>query len=178
MEMPMKLTSTLMLGSVVLSGCASLSPPAQNAVAELKPTQGNTVSGTATFVERGDKMLVEVRLKGLAPGLHGFHVHEKGDCSAPDASSAGAHFNPTAKAHGNPLSGEHHAGDLGNVTADAQGNAVFAIELPVRDFSLANNAPDSIVGRSLIVHADLDDLKTQPAGNSGKRVACAVITLR
>jgi Cu-Zn family superoxide dismutase len=178
LEMPMKLTSTLMLGSIVLSGCANLSPPAQNAVAELKPTQGNTVSGTTTFVERGDKVLVEGRLTGLPPGLHGFHVHEKGDCSAPDASSAGAHFNPTAKAHGNPLSGEHHVGDLGNVTADAQGNAVLVIELPVRDFSLANNAPDSIVGRSLIVHADPDDLKTQPAGNSGKRVACGVITLR
>jgi Cu-Zn family superoxide dismutase len=174
----MKLTSTLALGSIVLSGCAYLSPSAQNAVAELKPTQGNTVSGTTTFVQRGDKVLVEGRLKGLAPGLHGFHVHEKGDCSAPDGSSAGGHFNPTAKAHGNPSSSEHHGGDLGNLTADAQGNAVFAIEVPLRDFSLDKNVPNSIIGRGLIVHADPDDFKTQPTGNSGKRVACGVITLR
>jgi Cu-Zn family superoxide dismutase len=114
---------------------------------------------------------VEGEISGLTPGKHGFHVHEKGDCSAPDGASAGGHFNPTHQNHGAPSSPHRHAGDLGNITADKKGNAKFNF----RDKVIRLSGEDSIMGKSLILHADPDDMKTQPTGNSGKRVACGVI---
>jgi Cu-Zn family superoxide dismutase len=108
--------------------------------------------------------------------MHGFHIHEKGDCSAPDASSAGSHFNPGSKPHGGPSGGDRHGGDLGNLSADNYGTAT--VKLNVEGISVAQGAPNSIVGRALIVHADADDLKTQPTGNSGKRIACGVIAAK
>jgi len=123
-------------------------------------------------------VLVDARIDGLTPGLHGFHIHEKGDCSAPDGTSAGGHFNPSGMPHGDPAQAGHHAGDLGNLRADAQGNAKLQMSIPTQEITLAANAPHSIIGRSLIVHADPDDFKTQPTGNSGKRVACGVISLK
>jgi Cu-Zn family superoxide dismutase len=167
---------TLMLGALLLSGCASMSSSGPAAVAQLHATQGNTTAGTATFTQEGDKVWVQADITGLAPGLHGFHIHEKGDCSAADASSAGGHFNPGGKPHGGASGAERHGGDLGNLIADYDGKAT--LKIVVDGVSLAKDAPDSIVGRGLIVHADPDDYKTQPTGNSGKRVACAVISLR
>lgn len=171
----MKLLPALALCVVVLPGCAIFSPPVPIAVAELKPTQGNTVSGTTSFVKHGSDILVDARIKGLKPGSHGFHIHEVGNCSAPDGSSAGGHFNPTSETHGDPAAPKHHGGDLGNLTADANGNAV--LNITIHGVTLDKTAPNSIVGRGLIVHADADDYATQPTGNSGKRVACGVITL-
>jgi Cu-Zn family superoxide dismutase len=121
----------------------------------------------------GDQVLVEAEIKGLTPGLHGIHIHEKGDCSAPDATSAGGHFNPAGKPHGGPEGAERHAGDLGNLIADSYGTAI--LKVTVGGISIVKDAPNSVIGRSLIVHADPDDYKTQPTGNSGKRVACAII---
>jgi Cu-Zn family superoxide dismutase len=167
---------TLILGALLLAGCASMSSSGPAAVAVLKPTQGNTANGTATFTQEGDKVLVQADITGLAPGLHGFHIHEKGDCSAADASSAGGHFNPGGKPHGASSGTERHGGDLGNLIADYDGKAT--LKITVDGVSLAKDAPNSVVGRGLIVHADPDDYKTQPTGNSGKRVACAVISLR
>ncbi len=174
----MRLISTLLLGGAVLSGCASVPAPTPIAAAQLNPTQGNTANGTVSFVQQGDKLLVDARVDGLTPGLHGFHIHEKGDCSAPDGSSAGGHFNPAGMPHGDPAHAEHHAGDFGNLKADAQGNASLQLSIPMQQVTLANGAPNNIVGRALIVHADPDDYKTQPTGNAGKRVACGVISLK
>jgi Cu-Zn family superoxide dismutase len=106
----------------------------------------------------------------LKPGKHGIHVHEKGDCSAPDAASAGAHFNPTNQHHGGPMTAEHHAGDFGNIEADASGKAHVDWK-----GKMSLSGADSIIGRSLVVHEKEDDLKTDPSGNSGARQACGVI---
>jgi Cu-Zn family superoxide dismutase len=117
-----------------------------------------------------------VQLTGLAPNSeHGFHVHEKGDCSAPDATSAGPHFNPGGAQHGRPGSGMHHMGDLMNLRADAKGAVSAEVELAGLTLS---PGPNSIVGRALVVHRDPDDYASQPAGNSGPRIACGVITAR
>ncbi len=148
------------------------------AVTELSPTQGNSASGTATFVERSGKILVDGRFKGLTPGTHGIHIHEKGDCSAADAMSAGGHYNPTGEPHGAPGSARHHGGDLGNLTADANGDATLSATLDTARFGMGNLAGNTIAGRSLVIHADPDDLTSQPAGNSGKRVACGVIRMQ
>ncbi|HZP91751.1 MAG TPA: superoxide dismutase family protein [Burkholderiales bacterium] len=140
----------------------------------LAPTKGNQVSGTVNFSQRGDMVLVEAKVTGLKPNAsHGFHIHEKGDCSAPDASSAGGHFNPTGMPHGAPTADKHHGGDLGNLKADANGFAQLSIQ--VSGVSLGADA-NSIIGRAVIVHANPDDLKSQPAGNAGPRVACGLIS--
>jgi Cu-Zn family superoxide dismutase len=145
---------------------------AQTATATLAPTAGNSATGSVTFVQKGDKVTVAAKVTGLAPGGHGFHIHEKGDCSAPDATSARGHFNPTGKAHGNPESPDHHAGDMPMLQADASGNASLTAELT--GISIGSGATD-IIGKSVIVHKDADDYKTQPTGNSGARLACGVI---
>jgi Cu-Zn family superoxide dismutase len=142
------------------------------AIAVLHPTAGNKVSGTVTFTEDADGVKVHAEITGLTPGNHGFHVHEFGDCSAPDATSAGAHFNPTNKPHAGPDAPERHVGDMGNVEADASGKAT--LDYVDHDMSLTNDQK-SVIGRSVIVHTKADDLKTQPTGDSGARVACGVI---
>jgi Cu-Zn family superoxide dismutase len=158
----------------LLSACAGGIPAGRvdGASAQMAPTQGNKVSGTVTFSQAGDKIRVAAELSGLTPGLHGFHIHEKGDCSAPDGTSAGGHFNPTSKPHGNPEQGEHHGGDMLQLVADA--NGVARQMSYIQGVSLADG-PTSIIGRSVIVHAAPDDYKTQPTGNSGARQACGVI---
>ena len=141
------------------------------AVAEMKPTQGNNVQGTVTFEPlSGGQVKVTAHLTGLTPGSHGFHIHENGDCSAPDATSAGGHYNPTGSPHGEP-SPEHHMGDLGNVEAGQDGMAHYENTVSFVELEGAN----SIVGKAVIVHADPDDLKSQPSGNAGARLACGVI---
>ncbi len=128
--------------------------------------------GTVTFSEVADGVRVQASITGLAPGKHGFHVHEKGDCSAPDASSAGDHFNPTGQPHGAPDSSARHEGDMGNIEADASGTA----NLNYVDHTLSLVPGDrSIVGHAVIVHANPDDLTSQPSGNAGARLACGVI---
>lgn len=158
-----------------LAVCAAVAAHAQSALAVLEPTAGNSARGTVTFEQRGDKVLVDAKLLGLAPGGHGFHIHEKGDCSSSDGTSAGGHFNPTAKPHGNPSSAEHHAGDMPALVADPLGNATLQAELA--PMSVGGGATD-IVGKAVIVHKDVDDFTTQPTGNSGARVACGVIRAR
>lgn len=141
------------------------------ATATLHPTEGNEVSGTVTFtvVENGVKIVADV--KHLKPGKHGFHIHEHGDCSAHDGSSAGGHFNPTNGVHAGPTDPNRHVGDLGNLEANEHGNAHYERV----DNLLQLGGKDTIVGRSIVVHADEDDFHTQPTGNSGGRVACGVI---
>ena len=162
----------LVSATTLLAACASMEAAGPKATATLEPRSGSTVSGTVNFYAAGEKLRVEARIAGLTPGEHGFHVHEAGDCSAPDASSAKGHFNPAAKQHGHYGGAEHHAGDMPNLFADANGNATVSGEVTM--LSLGSDA-NSIVNRSVVIHADPDDYKSQPAGNSGKRVACGTI---
>ena len=158
-----------------LAGCAGYSS-GPSATAKLEPTRGNTAAGTVTFVQWGEVVKVSGSISGLKPGAeHGFHVHEKGDCSSGDGLSAGGHFNPGGKPHGHHGMGEHHTGDLPSVNADASG--VAAIHFESRTIRVGGSAND-IVGKGLIVHRDPDDFKTQPTGNAGPRLACAVITAK
>lgn len=158
-----------------LAACAGGGSGYGSAEAVMSPTKGNATSGTVSFKQEGSKVVVNARISGLTPGAHGFHIHEKGDCSAPDATSAGGHFNPGGKAHGHPDHADHHVGDMPQLMADASGNATLTATLsgPTIGDGAAN-----IVGRSVIVHAAPDDFKTQPTGNSGARVACGVIAAR
>jgi Cu-Zn family superoxide dismutase len=187
----MRLAGLVTLAALVLWGCKPTSqvPSASNpgsqasaatdsamtvATAVLSPTKGHDVKGTVTFTQESTGLRVVADITGLKPGEHGFHVHEKGDCSAPDASSAGGHFNPTGMPHGGPNSEKHHLGDLGNLTADASGHA----HLDTVFTFLALSGTNSIVGHSVIVHEGKDDLTSQPTGNAGARVACGVIELK
>ena len=166
------LTAALALAG---AGCSEhQTKPAADASVTLAPTAGNSVAGNLKLTFAGDEVRVQGQLAGLQPGsTHGFHFHEKGDCSAPDGSSAGGHFNPHGMAHGNPSAMPHHAGDIPNQIADAQG--VAKVDVVVHGVSLGTGASDDVVGRSIIVHKDRDDYTSQPAGNSGARVACGVI---
>lgn len=141
------------------------------AVAVLYPTEGNEAHGMVHFIEVDSRVRVVADLEGLAPGAHGFHVHQYGDCSAPDGTSAGGHFNPDGTPHGAPDASERHVGDLGNVSADDTGKA----HLEWTDSFLSFSGPHSILGRGVIVHAEADDFTSQPTGNAGARVACGVI---
>ncbi|MFN0085634.1 MAG: superoxide dismutase family protein [Blastocatellia bacterium] len=146
-------------------------PAITRAVAVLHSTEGNKVHGTVTFTQEGDKVKVSAHIMGLTPGSHGFHIHEFGDCSARDGASAGGHFNPAAAAHGAQDASPRHVGDLGNITAGADGMA----HVEFTDAMLKFDGPGSIIGRGVIVHAAADDFKTQPTGNAGGRQACGVI---
>lgn len=143
-----------------------------SATAELHALKdGGKAHGTVTFTRTDDGIRVVADIKGLTPGEHGFHIHEKGDCSDPEGKSAGGHFNPTGMAHGAPMAEPHHAGDFGNLTADADGEA----KLDMVSKDLRFDGENSILNRAVIVHAKADDLKSQPAGDSGARIACGVI---
>jgi Cu-Zn family superoxide dismutase len=144
---------------------------ASKAVAVLHSTMGNEVTGLVTFVSTSEGVRVTADVQGLTPGKHGFHIHEYGDCSAPDGSSAGGHFNPEGKPHGGPTESNRHVGDMGNITADTNGKAHFEWT----DKLLSLRGAHSIIGRAVIVHAGEDDLKSQPTGDAGARVACGVI---
>lgn len=143
----------------------------QEAVAIIRPTKGNAVEGVVKFSSSENGVKIVADISHLKPGSHGFHIHEFGDCSAEDGSSAGGHFNPTKRMHGSPDVLERHVGDLGNIEADEKGFAHFERV----DKMLKLNGPDTIVGRSVVVHTDPDDFKTQPTGNSGGRIGCGVI---
>jgi superoxide dismutase, Cu-Zn family len=153
------------------SGGATAAPTGKTAVAKLMPTQGNNTRGEVTFTQDAKGVHITGSFTGLAFGEHGFHIHEKGDCSAPDASSAGGHFNPTSAHHGARDATDRHAGDLGNLKADPYGMA----RLDITDDKISLDGPSSIIGKAVIIHEKADDFQTQPTGNAGGRIACAVI---
>jgi Cu-Zn family superoxide dismutase len=158
--------------SFFLFGCATMSDKNPTmAVAELAPTQGNQAHGTVQFEQKGSKVQVIAHITGLpANSEHGFHVHEKGDCSAPDGTSAGGHFNPMSEPHGHGM--HRHVGDMPNLVADANGVANLSVEL---DLMTLREGSNNIIGRGIIVHASPDDYASQPTGNAGGRIACGVI---
>lgn len=142
-------------------------------LAVMEPTEGHDVDGVVTFIDDEDTGQIRViaELRELSPGKHGFHIHEFGDCSAPDAESAGGHYNPTDMPHGARGDEQSHLGDLGNIIADAEGYA----EVDFYDPELTLSGDNSIIGKAVVVHAGEDDLTSQPAGDSGDPVACGVI---
>lgn len=140
----------------------------------LVPTAGNTATGTLMLTERPSGVAIVGNISGLRPDSElAFHVHETGDCSAPDATSAGEHFNPTGAPHGDPDSDTSHLGDLPNIEANDDG--VADVDVVVDDASLTGPEDRSLLNRAIVVHAAADDYKTQPAGGSGARIACGVI---
>ena len=156
---------------VLFTACASMGGNA-DAVATLAPTAGNAAWGTVEFHERSDGSVeVTARLNDVPEGTHGFHIHEKGDCGD-NGNAAGGHFNPAGHQHGAPNVGTHHAGDFGNIVADGSGNA--RTSFTTRSITLAAGA-SSAIGKAVILHANPDDLTTQPTGNAGGRIACGVV---
>ncbi len=164
-----------LLTLLLATGCAWMPSGGATAQARMQPTEGQDVRGTVTFTQQNELIKVVASFSGLTPGGHGFHIHEKGDCSAPDGTSAGGHFNPGDKKHGHPGKGEHHVGDLPMLQADQNGKASLTTTLS--GLSLGSGE-SGIIGRAVIVHAAPDDFKTQPTGNSGARLACGVIVKR
>ena len=162
--------ATVVLG---LSSCASSrSAPTASAKAAIEARSGSTLSGTATFTERaGGGVHLVVDVSGAPAGVHAVHLHEKGDCSAPDASSAGGHFNPTGLPHAGPTAEKHHAGDFGNVTVGDDGKGHLELDSSMLTLGAGEM---SLKGHAIIVHAKADDLVTQPTGNAGGRIGCGV----
>ena len=188
--------ASLLSASLVLAlcGCASTAPTstpaartpakpmttmvatstAKHEVANLASASGSLVSGRLTLVPIANGVHVSGEVGGFKPGSsHGFHIHEKGDCSAADATSAGGHFNPGGQPHGRAMQGAHHAGDSDNVVANADG--VARVDADFMGVTLGGGAPNDIAGRAFVVHAAPDDYTSQPSGNAGARVACGVI---
>jgi len=159
--------------AVLLAACETTPTEPLRASAQLKPTKGNKTVGEVIFEQAGSKVRVHVAVQALKPGQeHGFHIHEVGDCSSGDGMSAKGHFNPYGKPHGHYGSAERHAGDLPALKANAKGRAVVQFEV---DTITLEPGPANIIGRSVIVHAQRDDYKTQPTGDAGARLACGVI---
>ncbi|NGP89818.1 superoxide dismutase family protein [Fodinibius halophilus] len=141
------------------------------AVAVVHATAGNEVSGTVTFTKKEKGVRVQADLSGLSEGKHGFHVHQYGDCRADDGTSAGGHYNPADNKHAGPDAESRHVGDMGNIEADADGNAT----IDYMDSTIELNGADSIIGRGVVLHGGADDLESQPSGAAGPRVGCGVV---
>lgn len=156
-----------------LAGTAQAHSEIKRAVALVHPTKGSQVQGTVTFSKVAGGLRIQAEIRGLAPGKHGFHIHEFGDCTAEDASSAGGHFDPAHAAHGAPEAAARHVGDLGNLEADASGMA----RLDRVDPKASLDGESSVLGRGVIVHTSEDDFRTQPTGNAGARLGCGVVGL-
>jgi len=161
----------LTASSLALVAASAMADEPTKAIAVLHPTKGSTVEGTVTFSKSGDEMTIVADITGLTPGKHGFHIHEFGDCSSPDGKAAGGHFNPTNNPHAGHNVAQRHEGDMGNIEADSSGKA----HLELTDTMMTMSGEKSIIGRGVIVHEKADDLKSQPTGDAGGRVACGVI---
>jgi Cu-Zn family superoxide dismutase len=158
--------------TLVIAACVHTAGPMASAT--LDSTSGSTAKGTVRFLDAGQEGIeVTVDLSGVPAGVHGFHVHEKGDCGK-NAQNAGGHFNPAAMVHGAPDAVSHHAGDFGNVTASEKGE-VHA-HFMTHSISI-NYGTNGVVGHAVVLHGNPDDLVSQPAGNAGPRIACGVVTL-
>lgn len=157
---------------VAYGASAQKAASAPQAKATLEAKSGSTVTGWATFTEEAGGVKAVVHVEKAPPGTHGLHIHEKGDCSDPEAKNAGGHFNPTGAEHAGPADPKHHAGDLGNIEVKADGTGHLEI---TSNMLTVKEGPNSVVGRSVVFHEKADDLKTQPTGNAGGRFACGVI---
>ena len=165
-----KILITLVTGLLAV-GCGSTRLP--SSMATLQPSGGQTAKGTVHLTDAGDGNVdVQIDLTGVPPGTHGFHIHEKGDCGN-NGANAGGHFNPTSMVHGAPDAVSHHAGDFGNVTADANGEV--HTRFTTHSVSLKSGEANNPIGKAVVLHEKADDLATQPSGNAGARIACGVL---
>lgn len=189
----MKHLAVAALATALLAACATTAPTASTAPAStapagpmatrstlaraqvpLAPASASLVSGKLSLMPMGTGVHLTGQVGGLAPGsTHAIHIHEKGDCSAADATSAGGHFNPAAQPHGRVGHGAHHGGDMDNIVANGEG--VATVNVHAQGVVLGGGAANDVIGRAVIVHAAADDYTTQPTGNAGARVACGVI---
>ncbi|HEX6086512.1 MAG TPA: superoxide dismutase family protein [Thermoanaerobaculia bacterium] len=168
------LSFSLLLVLFFNGACSSMGT-GPSATATLAPTSGQTAAGTVTLTQQADgSVRVQVELTGVPAGTHGFHIHEKGDCGD-NGNAAGGHYNPMSTPHAAPDVDPHHAGDFGNVTADANGRVSHSFT--TRSITV-EEGPTTAVGHAIILHANPDDLTTQPTGNAGARIACGVVTRR
>ncbi|MEO7330563.1 MAG: superoxide dismutase family protein [Minicystis sp.] len=158
------------------SGTPAVAPVAAPSSVEvtIEARSSSKLKGTATFTGVADGVKVSIKVSGAPPGKVATHVHETGDCSAPDGKSAGGHFNPGAHAHGLP-EGERHLGDLGNIDIAADGTGT--LEITVKGANLKPGDATSYLGRAIIVHEKKDD-GGQPTGNAGGRIGCGVIAVK
>jgi Cu-Zn family superoxide dismutase len=171
------LTITLLISMVACTPPAnSLSDgdtPDSVATAKLDPKSGSEVVGVARFEQQGDNVVLLLSLSNATPGPHGVHLHENGDCSAPDGNSAGGHWNPTEDSHGEWGSDHYHFGDIGNIMVDTLGNGTLRFETDKWNLEEVNTF--SVLGKSVVIHSGTDDLISQPSGDAGYKVACGVI---
>ncbi|AWG21828.1 superoxide dismutase [Flavobacterium faecale] len=170
-----KIILSFVLMAVAFLGCKSLySSNDKKLTLNFEAKSGSNVAGIATFVEKDGKVTLEANFTGLTPGVHAIHIHEKSDCSSPDGKSTGGHWNPTFKNHGKWGVGEYHKGDIGNFTADKNGNG--SIKFTTDEWNIGSgDATKDILNHGIIVHQGTDDFKTQPTGDAGGRVACTGI---
>lgn len=166
----------ILLFAAVIIGCKTKnnSTDAKKLNLTFESKSYSSVTGTAFFTEKKGKVTFVANISGLNPGIHAIHIHEKSDCSAADGSSAGGHWNPTFKKHGQWRIGEYHKGDIGNFTADDKGNGMITLTTDEWCIGCEDQNKD-IIGKGLIVHQGADDFVSQPTGNSGARVACSAI---
>lgn len=148
-------------------------PPPVHAIARIEPASGSGVTGRAVFTVDGAKVRLELTVEGLSAGPHAVHLHENGDCSAADASSAGGHWNPSASQHGQWGQDPFHRGDIGNLVPGDNGTATLTMTTDL--WKVGDGSAGDVVGRSIVVHAKEDDFKTQPTGNAGGRIGCGEI---
>jgi Cu-Zn family superoxide dismutase len=163
-------------GLLSFTACKTSNEPAASKSLEItmEPKSGSKMFGKAVFTEKNGKVQLVAHFEGMEPGVHAIHIHEKSDCSAPDATSAGGHWNPTFKAHGKWGDAEHHRGDIGNFAVNENGEGTVIFETDQWAIG-GSDATKDILGKSLMVHADPDDFHTQPTGNAGARIACSAI---
>ena len=184
---PRILMASVLLVAGLAAGCSKEEAPAPQAAPEpaeepapaapasataVFASLDGTIKGNATFTGTDGGVEVHVSVEGAPPGTHGFHIHDVGDCSAEDFTSAGGHFNPAGVPHGGPEDAERHAGDLGNIEIDEMGSGHLGLTSNLITISDGDNA---VVGRAVILHADADDLNSQPTGAAGARLACGVV---
>ena len=159
----------------LFAGCdpQSFKYPKADAVAVLMPSEGQMVSGVVTLTKVTGGVRIKADITGLSPGPHGIHIHQFGDCRSANGSLTGGHFNPDQQTHGEPGAENRHAGDLGNIVADQNGNASFDLVNPM----ISLQGDNGVIGRSVVVHAHEDNFNSQPDGASGERLACGAIGL-
>jgi Cu-Zn family superoxide dismutase len=159
----------------IAAASISCSTKKNTAVAQIQSASGSTLTGEATFEETSNGVKMILKVQNATPGTHAVHLHENGDCSAPDATSAGPHWNPMNQAHGNRAEGsDFHAGDIANLEVGDDGTGT--LEIVAEDWTIGTGTASDIIGKAVIIHADPDDFVSQPSGNAGAREGCGVIT--
>jgi Cu-Zn family superoxide dismutase len=171
MNKKIMLSISCLIAGITMSGCQTFAPKIEKATAVISPTVSGKAEGIVTFTKVEEGIKIQATITGLTPGKHGFHIHEFGDISRPDGQAAGGHFNPHNHEHNGPESLQRHVGDLGNIEADNYGYAYYEAVDPQMSFS----GKASVIGRAVIIHANDDDLTTQPTGDAGGRVGQGVI---